>query len=202
MSLLSLLVGVLLLNGVGQVTSKAIHSFAGPYIAFVHTVFPCPSLRLAEVSVRASHFNPLKPFDKQTVQGYARSSYNVTDNFLTKVTMAVRSNNQWKENAFVFTFPNSGCTAIRDHLPDLFRVIAKHSGASMNKKDPCLIPGGSYKFKNESVSWTAPHFPVMPYGRYKFHMAAYFMNLTKAEAEPRFCVSCDCEIVPKPIADP
>ena len=54
--------------------------------------------------------------------------------------MAQRSNNEWKENALVFNFPNVGCTALREHIPDLFRVAAKLSGAPMDKKMPCVIP--------------------------------------------------------------
>lgn len=38
-----------------------------------------------------------------------------------KVVLDVRSNNQWKENAFVFSIPGA-CSASREHIPDMFRV--------------------------------------------------------------------------------
>ncbi|XP_034240132.1 uncharacterized protein LOC117644630 [Thrips palmi] len=202
MSLIFLLVGVLLLNGVDQVRSKAIHTFAGPFIAFAHTIDPCPSDGIAEVFIRPSHFNPIRPFEKQTLQGYMRSSYNVSDDLLAHVDMAIRSNNQWKDNAFVFNFPNSGCTALREHLPDMYRIVAKYTGAPLDKKKPCIIPGGYFDFKNETISWTFPHFPVMPYGRYKFRISARHMSVVKTTTVPHFCVYADCEIIPKPTVDP
>ncbi|XP_034238659.1 uncharacterized protein LOC117643713 isoform X2 [Thrips palmi] len=184
-SLFCLLGEALMLSFVHQAGSNTINSFAGPFIAFGHTFEPCPSDGSAMASIRASHFNPVKPFDRQMLTGYMSANFNISDNLL------------WKENAFVFSFPNSGCSALRDQLPDMYRIVAKHTGASMDKKAPCVIPGGYFDLKNESVSWTFPNFPVMPYGRYMFRVTARHMK-NRAAAVPCFCLAVDCEVIPKP----
>ncbi|XP_034239385.1 uncharacterized protein LOC117644225 [Thrips palmi] len=183
MSLLCLFLGgALVLSVLQQVQSKYINSFAGPFIVVAHTIEPCPSDGSVVLMLRPSHFYPARPFDRQTLTGQMWSKHNLTDNLLAHVDMAVRSNNQWKDNAFVFKFPNSGCSVLRDHLPDMWRIM------------------GHVVVKNESVSWTFPHFPVMPYGRYKFRVVTRFMN--KAAAIPLSCLTVDCEIIPKPTVEP
>ncbi|XP_034256781.1 uncharacterized protein LOC117654311 [Thrips palmi] len=147
------------------------------------------------MSVRPSHFNPSRPFDRQTLTGYFKPKVNVTNNNWARVDLAVRSNNQWKDNAFVLNFRNSACSTMREHVPDFFRIVAKHSGATTDTKAPCVIPAGHFAFKNESVAWTFPSFPVMPYGRYKFRATGGF---SKSTAHPSFCVAVDCEVIPKP----
>ncbi|XP_034238324.1 uncharacterized protein LOC117643504 [Thrips palmi] len=182
------------LLALGNVRSKNINNFAGPYIAFGHKFDPCPSDGTIEVLIRASHFNPARPYDLQTISGNLSSKEDMKDNYWSRVEMAVRSNNQWKDNAFIFNFPRLGCTAIREQVPDLFRIIAKHSGAPTDKAAPCVIPAGVYVLKNESVSWTFPNFPVIPYGRYRFRVTS--RSITSRTT--LLCLEVDCEAIPKP----
>ncbi|XP_034238092.1 uncharacterized protein LOC117643358 [Thrips palmi] len=148
-----------------------------------------------EALIRASHFNPARPYDLQTISGNLTFKEDMRDNYWSRVDLAVRSNNQWKENAFVFNFPKLGCTAIREHAPDFFRVVAKYSGAPTDKAIPCVIPAGVYVVKNESVSWTFPNFPVIPYGRYRFRVTSRSSSTSRT---PVLCLEVDCEAIPKP----
>lgn len=50
--------------------------------------------------------------------------------------MDLRSNNQWKQNAFIFNFPDKACHNLRFHIPDLFRVAFR--GTSVRGK--CIVP--------------------------------------------------------------
>ncbi|XP_034231875.1 uncharacterized protein LOC117639920 isoform X2 [Thrips palmi] len=195
--LLPIVVWSVLLLPLDHVQSKAIKTFAGPYIAFGHTFDVCPSENLHVLNIRASHFNPFRPFELQVLVGNATFREDMMDNFWSQVHMAVRSNNQWKENAFVFNFPNVGCSAIRDHVPDLYRMLAKQSGASMDKTVPCRLPAGVWPFKNEPVNWSFPNFPIMPYGRYKFRVSAR-SNSNKDLRSLSACLEVDCEVIPRP----
>ncbi|XP_034238660.1 uncharacterized protein LOC117643713 isoform X3 [Thrips palmi] len=81
-SLFCLLGEALMLSFVHQAGSNTINSFAGPFIAFGHTFEPCPSDGSAMASIRASHFNPVKPFDRQMLTGYMSANFNISDNLL------------------------------------------------------------------------------------------------------------------------
>ncbi|XP_034232282.1 uncharacterized protein LOC117640127 isoform X2 [Thrips palmi] len=141
------------------------------------------------------HFNPVRPFDNQILSGNMTFRVDVMDNHWTFVDFAVRSNNQWKENAFIMNFPKTGCSSLRENVPDFFRIIAKYSGASTDKAVPCRVPAGRYIFSNEPVNWTFPHFPVMPYGHYRIRARA---RPSSTSTRINFCMILDVEAIPKP----
>ncbi|XP_034251882.1 uncharacterized protein LOC117651715 [Thrips palmi] len=178
-----------------HVRSKRLNTFAGPFIAYAHAWDLCPSDGSIEMTLRSSHFNPLKPSERQTVSGNVSFKIDYTDQFWSHADLALRSNNQWKENAFLFQFRKMGCSGIRDQIPDFFRVLAKHSGASMDRREPCVLPAGHYILKNEPVNWTFPNFPVMPYGRYRLRIRS---RTARDSPVTRFCILVDCEVIPKP----
>ncbi|XP_034232191.1 uncharacterized protein LOC117640074 isoform X1 [Thrips palmi] len=173
------------------VLSKRINSFAGPYIAFAHSWESCPSDKTLELLFRPSHFSRSRPYDLQTISGNISFKGEITDNILTDADLAIWSNNQWKENAFIFRIPRSGCSVVRDDIPDFFRILTKYNGA---RRDPCVVPAAHSVLKNEPVNWTFPHFPIMPYGRYRFQ----FRARKTREGPAILCVSVDCEVIPKP----
>ncbi|XP_034246777.1 uncharacterized protein LOC117648375 [Thrips palmi] len=192
-----LLVGTLVptLNLVNQARSKSINTFAGPYIAIIHKLDSCPSDGTLQLNTRVSHFNPSRPYDLPIFTGNATLKEDLRDNYWSRADLAVRSNNQWKENAFIFNFPKQGCTAIREQVPDFFRVLAKLSGASTDKGTPCVVPAGVYLLKNEMVNLTFPNFPVIPYARYRFKVTA---SHSRNFDTPLLCLAVDCEAIPKP----
>ncbi|XP_034232281.1 uncharacterized protein LOC117640127 isoform X1 [Thrips palmi] len=177
------------------VSGRNIHWYAGPYLGFVHQFEVCPSVERVVLIFRISHFNPVRPFDNQILSGNMTFRVDVMDNHWTFVDFAVRSNNQWKENAFIMNFPKTGCSSLRENVPDFFRIIAKYSGASTDKAVPCRVPAGRYIFSNEPVNWTFPHFPVMPYGHYRIRARA---RPSSTSTRINFCMILDVEAIPKP----
>ncbi|XP_034245818.1 uncharacterized protein LOC117647935 [Thrips palmi] len=179
-----------------HVRCKNINTYAGPFIAYVHSATMCPSDRTISHFVRFSHFNPVRPFDLQKMWGNVTFNLNFTDNFWSRIDWALRANNQWKENFYIMDFPKTGCSALRDHIPDLFRTLAKLSGAPTDKRTACVIPAGFYEFINEPVSWLLPPLTVLPYGRYRVRMKS--RTDSDSRATSRLCLEVDCEFVPKP----
>ncbi|XP_034246208.1 uncharacterized protein LOC117648101 isoform X2 [Thrips palmi] len=184
----------ILLPALDLVSSKFIPSFAGPYTAFVHTIDACPSDGTFVLQFRPTHFNRARPNERQRVTGNATVKKPVTDNFWSTVNLAVRANNEWKENFFVNKFSRQGCTAIRLHSPELFNLVVKYTGASADKNAPCVIPPGFFVVKDEPISWTFPNFPIMPYGRYRFRGTSRDSETSNIT---RLCIDVDCEVIPK-----
>lgn len=71
-----------------------------------------------------------------------------------KAVLDSRSNNQWKENAFVFNLP-AACSAIREHIPDLFRVMF----GGLSKRGPCHVPLASTAMPPR-LRARRPHLPL------------------------------------------
>ncbi|XP_034232836.1 uncharacterized protein LOC117640443 [Thrips palmi] len=177
------------------VRSKRLHSYAGPFITYLHTWKACPSNKIVEANFRPGPFSRSRPYDLQTLSGNLTIRAPFTDRVWTETDLAVWANNQWKENAFKFPFPKTGCSELREQMPDFFRVVAKHTGASTDLKDPCVVPVGHSVLKDEPVNWTFPNFPTMPYGRYRYRMRS---RLTRNSPIVCMCVAVDCEVIPKP----
>ncbi|XP_034256769.1 uncharacterized protein LOC117654304 [Thrips palmi] len=179
------------------VQSKTIQSFAGPYIAFSHLYNPCPSQETFLIQAKISHFNPSRPYDLQTVFANMSLKEDFSDGYWASATMAVRSNNQWKENAIVFNFPRKGCSVIREHFPDMYRFFAEATGTPVaDKTAPCVFRKGNYVMTEpRPVNATFPSFPVLPYGRYKYRGT---LRRTSTSPVPLACLEMDCEIIPKP----
>ncbi|XP_034241720.1 uncharacterized protein LOC117645547 [Thrips palmi] len=153
-----------------SVEGKRINTFAGPFIAFARSFGRCDSQETYTLDLRPSHFNPFKPFDLQTVSGNLSFKKELDDNVWIRVSMALRANNEWKENAFNFNFPGNACSTIREQLPSLFHLFAKatNSTPAKDRRQPCVFLRGSNTIKNEPMKWEFPKFKIIPYARYKF----------------------------------
>ncbi|XP_034253668.1 uncharacterized protein LOC117652687 [Thrips palmi] len=174
------------------VCSKTINTFAGPYISYTTRFDPCPSDGTFAINLRPSHFHPARPFERQTVSGNFTILSPFDETYWLRVDMAGRSNNQWKENAFIFNFPRGACSTLRDHLPDFFAMIAQ-GNPTKNVSCP-LEASGTHEVKNEPTSWVFPKFKTMPYGRFKFTLRVG----DDTNRAPRFCTAVDMTNIPRP----
>ncbi|XP_026286185.1 uncharacterized protein LOC113211881 [Frankliniella occidentalis] len=114
--------------------------------------------------VRATHFNPLKPKALQRLTGNVTSTSGIFgDNEWAKTIVDVRSNNQWKENAFVFKFNNKACQTLKVNIPGFYEVVLK----KREVKGACMFKAGVYEFNDAPIDWTCPNVPIMPYGHYR-----------------------------------
>ncbi|XP_026283711.1 uncharacterized protein LOC113210098 isoform X3 [Frankliniella occidentalis] len=107
---------------------KIINSVIGPYIAYGERFYMCePNNRLLPCrwNIRASHFNPYKPKELQRLTGNVTSTVTVNDDCWAKVVVDVRSNNQWKENAFVFNFNDGACRVLKENIPAFYKQVLK-----------------------------------------------------------------------------
>lgn len=66
-----------------------------------------------------------------------------------RVTLASRSNNQWKENAFVLNFKNKACSEWRTNMPDFCRKLFK-----MADKGPCRIAPVRLQWSMDAIKQT------------------------------------------------
>ncbi|XP_052129917.1 uncharacterized protein LOC127751044 [Frankliniella occidentalis] len=170
---------------------KGIHSFAGPFIIYISAVNDCKDVNSPIVThrTRFSHFNPRRPFDKQTLSGNITVPVPIDDTWWGSITLDIRSNNQWKSNAFIFNITQHFCSAMRKNVPGYFHAAF---GLDPNSKAPCLIPNGTHTFKDEPVSWDPPNVPIMPYGFYRSH------NVGGVGRHMHACYLTECHIIPKP----
>ncbi|XP_034241661.1 uncharacterized protein LOC117645510 [Thrips palmi] len=170
----------------------------GPFIAYARSFERCDSQEqyTYTLDLRPSHFNPARPFETQTVSGNMSMKKELDDNLWVRVSMALRSNNEWKENAFIFKFPGNACSSIREHLPAIFRLLSKATNTTpaKDRRQPCVFPRGSHTIENEPMKWEFPKFKIMPYGRYKFRVQ---MGAVGSQ-ENLFCNWVDCEVIPRP----
>ncbi|XP_052126705.1 uncharacterized protein LOC113206000 isoform X2 [Frankliniella occidentalis] len=176
--LLVLLVALMCQEGIH---SKPLNSLIGPFIAYAERFYLCePDNHPLPWSwhLRVTHFNPYKPRELQLVTG------NVTFANI-KVVADNWSNNQWKENAFIFYFRRNACQAVRTNIPGFYESVLKKE-----TKGACAVKG-VYEVNNTPVNWTFPNVPIMPYANYRLRIM-----LGKAE-NVHGCVAVDCKIVPK-----
>ncbi|XP_034248649.1 uncharacterized protein LOC117649738 [Thrips palmi] len=66
---------------------KPLNTFAGPFIAYAHRFDTCPSDGTFVYNVRVSHFNPAKPFERQTVTGNASMKEDMNDSMWGRFTV-------------------------------------------------------------------------------------------------------------------
>ncbi|XP_034236947.1 uncharacterized protein LOC117642645 [Thrips palmi] len=189
MNLAQLLVFSAQLHSVLSKAGDQYTSFAGPFLAYVHRLYPCQTNGSTTLHIRASHFNPAKPWMKQTLTGNTSMTFTITDVYWGRARMDVRSNNQWKENAFVFKLPGGACSILRGNIPSLFRIL--YNGVAADPKSPCRIPKGTYEFEDEPVDWVFPNAPIMPYGFYRF-LGSFGLGSTIET-----CITAECQIIPK-----
>ncbi|XP_034249876.1 uncharacterized protein LOC117650509 isoform X1 [Thrips palmi] len=160
-----------LLLAFNHVQGKYIQSFSGPYIMFLRSMTSCPSDGTVDLHVRVTHFKPSRPFDLQILTANLSLKMDVEDNFWLYGDMAKRANNQWKENALKWKFPNVGCSAIRAQAPGVFSLISKATGASADKNERCFIPKGDFHVTGP-LNLTLPNFPILVYARDRVHVQA------------------------------
>ncbi|XP_052127427.1 uncharacterized protein LOC113209068 [Frankliniella occidentalis] len=162
----SILVALLTFLCQDVVFGKAINSFAGPYIFYAERIYMCENN--AEMAwrwhFRASHFNPQKPRELQRLTGNL-TGVNVTidDSLGAKILLDIWAQNQWKENAFLFSFKDKACTLIRVLAPTFYGQILKQK----ETKGDCILKPGIYEANDTPVEWVFPKVPIMPYGRYR-----------------------------------
>ncbi|XP_034239148.1 uncharacterized protein LOC117644072 [Thrips palmi] len=178
-----LLVG---LNIAGAV--KQLNSFAGPWIAYADKYYMCEGDYHWSWSLKPTHFNPARPLDVQRLTGWANATTPMTDQTFLHVTLDIWNNNMWKENAFVFKFPDHGCTMLVKNIPDFSRQVF-----SYKPRTPCLIPAAFYEVNDKPVSYLFPNVPTMIYGHYRLRLASGYRGST-----PEACFMVECHVVPKP----
>lgn len=105
-----------------------------------------------------------------------------------------RSQNQWKENAYFFKFPEGPCIALLEYYPDFSRklygldekdrnknctvptvgsVVISRSDPSDESQCPVAmtsLPQGLYTLNEVPMNWTIPKITVFPYGTYRFEV--------------------------------
>ncbi|XP_052122304.1 uncharacterized protein LOC113214058 isoform X2 [Frankliniella occidentalis] len=177
-------VAVAALHAVG---AKQIHNFAGPWDAWLERADMCNANADDErIQVKFSHYNPNKKFVPQTWSGFANLSREMDDSWWVKAPLAIRSNNQWKENAFVFYFPTKGCSNGRDIAPACLKPFFTKAGT------PCLIKQQVIQFRNTTMKLEFPKVPHLVYGHYRLELSAGPKN-EKSE----YCVNAIVHIIPK-----
>ncbi|XP_026287608.1 uncharacterized protein LOC113212944 [Frankliniella occidentalis] len=169
---------------------KGINSLMGPYVAYGERFYMCEANNTPlpwRWNLRASHFNPHKPKELQRLTGNLTGSTSLDDSCWAKVIMDTRSNNQWKENAFMANFKNNACQTLKENIPGFYEKIFK-----TQMKGACILKPGVYEVNNTSVDWTFPKFAIMPYGHYRF-------RATVGKAESQYlCIVVECKLIPKP----
>ncbi|XP_052125380.1 uncharacterized protein LOC113214178 isoform X2 [Frankliniella occidentalis] len=130
---------------------RYINSVMGPYTAYGERFYMCePDNRPLPWRwfVRTTHFNPLRPNELQRMTGNVTSTSGIIDNSNWATTIIdIRSNNQWKENAFVFKFKNQACQIAKVHAPAFYKLVFKKrevNGACIFHPVP-IMPYGHYR---------------------------------------------------------
>ncbi|XP_052131207.1 uncharacterized protein LOC113209239 isoform X2 [Frankliniella occidentalis] len=165
----------------------------GPYVTYGERFYTCePDNRLLPwtLRLRGSHFNPQKPKEAQLITGNV-TAVNETfdDSCWIKVILDLRSNNQWKENNFVFSFRRNACHALRSNIPKFYEHIFKKRA---DDKGACILKPGVYAVNNTPIDWSFPNVPIFPYGQYRFRM-------TFGRGEDLFaCWVAETKCLPKP----
>ncbi|XP_026286175.1 uncharacterized protein LOC113211870 [Frankliniella occidentalis] len=182
---------LLALMSQGGTHGKAINSFLGPYIMYTDRFYLCePDKRPLpwRWHLRTTHFNPRKPKEKQLLTGNLTGvNMSFDDSCWMKVILDARSNNQWKENAFIFLVKSKACTRYRAGAPALYDLFFRKREIN----GMCSHQPGVYAVENATLEWTFPNIPIMPYGHYR-----YRMMLGKAE-NLLMCGALEASLIPK-----
>ncbi|XP_034250749.1 uncharacterized protein LOC117651101 [Thrips palmi] len=169
--------------------AKQYNSFAGPWIAYTEKYFTCNENYHWTWSLKSTHFNPARPLDLQRLTGWVNATTPMTDQTFVHVTMDLWSNNMWKQNAFVFKFPDHGCSVLVKNIPDFVRQVFNYK-----PRTPCLIPAAYYEVNDKPVEYVFPSVPTMVYGHYRFRLESGYRGST-----PEACFIAEVRVVPKPV---
>ncbi|XP_026273425.2 uncharacterized protein LOC113203124 isoform X2 [Frankliniella occidentalis] len=152
------------------IQGKAINSVIGPFIAYAERFYMCETDNqplLWRWFLRATHFNPLRPKELQRLTGNVTATGGLLDDSdWLKIIVDTRSNNQWKENAYVFKFNDHACLTIKVNIPDFYEKLLK----KRNVKGACFFRPGVYEINDAPMNWTFPNVPIFPYGQYRYRL--------------------------------
>ncbi|XP_052131795.1 uncharacterized protein LOC127751777 [Frankliniella occidentalis] len=167
---------------------KAFNSIFGPYTAYTERFYNGEHDNLScRWYLRATHFNPLKPREVQLLTGNVTIDEVIDDRCGIKGVLDVRSNNQWKENAFVFYYKSNACQKVKENIPGFYNLFFKKSEI----KGTCALKPGVYEVNNAPAEWSFPNVPTMPYGQYRFRVLANKFDRLISN------LVVDCRVVPK-----
>ncbi|XP_052128313.1 uncharacterized protein LOC113211474 isoform X2 [Frankliniella occidentalis] len=170
-----------------SIHGKALNTVYGPYTAYTERFYNCERDNLPDQwHLRTTHFNPLKPREVQLLTGNLTVEEPIDDSCCgLKVILDTRSNNQWKENAFIFAYKSNVCRTIKENMPGFYNLFFKKevNGA-------CVKPG-VYQVNNAPIEWIFPNVPIMPYGQYRFRLMVHKPDHLIA------CIVVECRLVPK-----
>ncbi|XP_026286954.2 uncharacterized protein LOC113212465 isoform X2 [Frankliniella occidentalis] len=171
---------------------KAINSFLGPFLSYAERFYMCePDNRQLPWTwyLRASHYNPLKPNELQRLTGNVTiANEPLDDSCWIKIIVDTRSNNQWKENAIVCHFKKNAYRAIKENVPGFYERFFKRG----DDKEARHFKPRVYEVNNETIDWSYPNVPIVPYGQYRFRVL-----IGKAENQYA-CWVVNSRVIPKP----
>ncbi|XP_052123387.1 uncharacterized protein LOC113205224 isoform X2 [Frankliniella occidentalis] len=136
-------------------------------------------------------FNIREPYALQIVNGKLSFNRTFDDTYWTRTRIDSRSTDghRWMKNAFLFNFPSKGCSVFREQAPDWYRVLL---GDVITSGKECTVPPGVYPIEKQSVNWTFPNVPIMPYGFMRFH------STFGRARETDFCFQAEFHSIPRP----
>ncbi|XP_026289006.2 uncharacterized protein LOC113213990 [Frankliniella occidentalis] len=189
-SKMSFIVALALISPLG-IHGKVLNNFMGPFIAYTERFSLCESNNQPlpwRWHLRGTHFNPAKPRESQLLTGnITGEKYPLDNKSWAKVVIDVRSNNQWKENGFIFSFKDKACQNFKDHIPTVYELFFKKN----ETKGECKIEPGVYEVENGPIRWVFPKFPIGFYGHFRFKLMFGMDEIQYA------CMSVDCKTIPK-----
>ncbi|XP_052128318.1 uncharacterized protein LOC113205824 isoform X4 [Frankliniella occidentalis] len=187
----SILMALAIITCGQAVHGKGINSMIGPYTAYGERFYMCePDNRPLpwRWHFRATHFNPYKPKELQRLTGNVTTTIGTfDDNCWMKVIVDARSNNQWKENAYIFNFRKNACRVLKENAPGFYEQVLK----KREVKGVCAFNPGVYEADNAPIDWSFPNVPILPYGQYRFRV------MVGRDKTLNACWAADARTIPK-----
>ncbi|KAK3913375.1 Cathepsin D [Frankliniella fusca] len=166
--------------------------FWGPFYAYATKVYNCDVSRPEKIlwrwHARFSHFKPARPLEPQRFTGNISGTTIFNDSYWGRLVLDSRSNNQWKENAFVFNFPSAACTALLQnagHMKQLLKPLVRDK--------PCAILPGVAVFNDQTLTQAYPNIPVLPYGEFRLRAMSNYVGIS----DPAACLATDFVVNPR-----
>ncbi|KAK3926236.1 GTPase Obg [Frankliniella fusca] len=105
-----------------------------------------------------------------------------------RLVLDSRSNNQWKENAFVFNFPNGACTGLFQNAGFIKQMLGHQY-----REKPCAVLPGAITRTDYPLKVAYPNIPVLPYGEFRGRAMANYIGIR----DPAACFAVDFVVNPK-----